>query len=64
MDWIKGCDGVSTTFDFPTKGILQVSKLSERNGSVPCGGHVLCRLHEALSTQMPSLVHANMIVGC
>jgi alpha-amylase len=23
VDWIKGCDGVSTTFDFPTKGILQ-----------------------------------------
>jgi hypothetical protein len=37
VDWIKGCDGVSTTFDFPTKGILQVSnliKLSGLNGSV------------------------------
>lgn len=24
VDWIKGAGGVSTTFDFPTKGILQV----------------------------------------
>ena len=26
VDWIKGCDGVSTTFDFPTKGILQARR--------------------------------------
>ena len=30
VDWIKGCDGVSTTFDFPTKGILQASSARTR----------------------------------
>lgn len=27
VDWIKGSDGVSTTFDFPTKGILQARSM-------------------------------------
>lgn len=56
VDWIKGCDGVSTTFDFPTKGILQASKSSAPgifDAPLPFGAPLPVRLRSDIVPGLP-----------
>ncbi len=56
VDWIKGAGGVSTTFDFPTKGILQEAvKNTEYWRLIDPGKHPLCcSLPVSLHTKLPA----------